>query len=171
MTITPGSVLFLDTNILIYALTEHPRFGRWCDDLLTRISRGEVKGYISVIVLNELLYKLVIGEVAQKARISLNQVAHYVKRQPGLLANLEAYEVVAEVETGYRLHISAVTRETFTLARQLMAEYHLLSNDALHLAVMRERNIGNLVTNDADFERVSNIRVWKPEELTDFSSR
>ena len=42
MTITPGSVLFLDTNILIYALTEHPRFGRWCDDLLTRISRGEV---------------------------------------------------------------------------------------------------------------------------------
>lgn len=51
-----GSRLFLDTNILLYAISEHPRFGPWCDALLDRIRRGDVTGYISVIVLNELIH-------------------------------------------------------------------------------------------------------------------
>jgi predicted nucleic acid-binding protein len=58
--------VFLDTNILLYALADHPRFGPWCNSLLDRVHRGDVTGYISGIVLNELIHKLVIGEVAEK---------------------------------------------------------------------------------------------------------
>ena len=47
-----GTHLFLDTNILLYAIAEHPRLGPWCDTLLDRIRQGDVAGYISVIVLN-----------------------------------------------------------------------------------------------------------------------
>lgn len=39
-TIPTDSRVFLDTNILLYAVTEHPRFGPWCDALLDRIQRG-----------------------------------------------------------------------------------------------------------------------------------
>lgn len=42
-----------------------------------------------------------------------------------------------------------------------MREHRLLSNNALHLAVMRIEGITDLVTNDGDFDRVVGIRVWK----------
>jgi len=92
-----GSRLFLDTNILLYAITEHPRFGPWCDALLDRIRQEDVAGYISVIVLNELIHKLIIGEVAQKAGLKPGQVIQYLKRHRKVLEDLEAYEVLAEV--------------------------------------------------------------------------
>lgn len=45
--------VFMDTNILLYAVTEHPVYGEWANTLLDRIRRDEVEGVVSVIVLNE----------------------------------------------------------------------------------------------------------------------
>ncbi len=81
-----------------------------------------------------------------------------------MLDALEAYQVVAEVETNYNLAILGVAAETFAEARRLMQAHRLLSNDALHLAVMQEADIRNLVTNDADYDGIEGIQVWKPAE-------
>ena len=34
--IPDNTQVFLDTNIFLYAITEHPRFGLWCNALLDR---------------------------------------------------------------------------------------------------------------------------------------
>ncbi|MDI6902831.1 MAG: hypothetical protein QMC77_03760 [Methanocellales archaeon] len=34
--------------------------------------------------------------------------------------------------------------------------------DAINLAIMDENNIENIATNDPDFDRVKEIKVWKP---------
>jgi predicted nucleic acid-binding protein len=49
------------------------------------------------------------------------------------------------------------------MAYQFMQDYRLLSNDALHLAVMKQNEILDIVTNDKDFELITNIKVWKPK--------
>lgn len=36
--------VFVDTNVLLYAVTEHPVYGEWANTLLDRISRGEIEG-------------------------------------------------------------------------------------------------------------------------------
>jgi len=36
-------------------------------------------GHVSVIVLNELVHKLIVGEVAQKAELKPGQVVQYLK--------------------------------------------------------------------------------------------
>ena len=160
------SQVFLDTNVLLYAITEHPRFGLWCDALLDRIQRGEVVGYISVVVLNEFIHKLIIGEIAQKVGLKPDRVVQYLKRHREILGTLEAYEVAAEVQTSYSLVILGVTAETCLLARRLMQVHQLLSNDAFHLAVMQETGIQDLVTNDTDFDGIEGLQVWKPGEST-----
>lgn len=66
--------VFVDTNILIYSVSSHPIYGQWCDELFDRISKGELRGSISVIILNELLHKLMIGEIAQKYSLKPEQV-------------------------------------------------------------------------------------------------
>ena len=160
--IPTGSRVFLDTNVLLYAVTEHPDYGEWVDILLDRIRNSEIEGVISVIVLNELLHQLVIGEVSQREGLRPFQTIRYIKGRPDVLTDLAAYEVVEDVERNYGLQVLGIDVGTFALARTLMREHRLLSNDALHLAVMQIESISDLVTNDKDFDRVVGIRVWKP---------
>jgi len=162
------SHVFLDTNILLYAVTDHPRFGLWCNTLLDRIHRGDLAGYISSIVLNEFIHKLIIGEVAEKTGIKPSQVVQYLKHHREELEKLDAYEISDEVETGYGLIILELTTDTFPTARRLMQLHRLMSNDALHLAVMQKNNLQNLVTNDTDFDGIEGIHTWKPRELNQF---
>jgi len=158
------SQVFLDTNILLYAVTDHPRFGQWCNMLLDRIHRGDMTGHVSAIVLNEFIYKLIIGEVAQKTGLKPGQVIQHLKRKPEALEKLEAYAIVDEVDTGYDLIILEVTADIFRMARRFIQAHRLMSNDALHLAVMQKSNLQNLVTNDSDFDGIEGVHVWKPQK-------
>jgi len=160
-----GSRIFIDTNVLLYSITEHPKYGVVCDRFLDKVKAGEFNGIISVIVLNELIHKLIIGEIAEKEDLRLPQVISRIKRDPKVLEGLEAFEVVEEVESNYNLTIVGVTREDFSKARMLMVKYLLLSNDALHLAIMVKEGISDIATYDSDFDKVENIKVWRPETL------
>ncbi len=157
-----GCRVFVDTNVLLYAVTEHPGYGGWANVLLDRICSNEVEGVISVIVLNELLHQLVIGEVSQREGLRPFQAVRYIKDHLDVLTDLAAYEVVEDVEKNYGFQVAGVGAEMFAVARALMREHRLLSNDALHLAVMQIEGITDLVTNDRDFDRVAGIKVWKP---------
>lgn len=162
--IPSNSQVFLDTNILLYAVTDHPRFGQWCNTLLDRIHRGDVTGHVSAIVLNEFIHKLIIGEVAQKTGLKPGQVIQHLKRKPEALEKLEAYAIVDEVDTEYDLIILEITADIFRIARRLMQAHRLMSNDASHLAVMQKSNLQNLVTNDSDFDGIEGVHVWKPQK-------
>jgi predicted nucleic acid-binding protein len=48
--IPTGRRVFLDTNVLLYAVTEHPGYGKWANVLLDRIRNKRVEEVISVIV-------------------------------------------------------------------------------------------------------------------------
>jgi len=38
----------------------------------------------------------------------------------------------------------------------------LIISDAVHIAIMKNRSIVDLASNDSDFERVAGINLWKP---------
>ncbi len=44
----------------------------------------------------------------------------------------------------------------------LSRRYRLLTNDALIVATMTRHRLAHLASNDADFERVHDLTVWKP---------
>ncbi len=47
-------------------------------------------------------------------------------------------------------------------AMDAIAKYHLLMNDAMIVATMKRHGLIHLVTNDEDFDRVTDLIVWKP---------
>jgi len=49
--------------------------------------------------------------------------------------------------------------ETFSAT---IDKYHLLPRNATHLSIIFSLNIPNIVTTDADFDKVKEIKVWKP---------
>jgi len=160
--IPDNSAVFVDANILLYDISGHSIYGNSCKGFLRRGKKGEIKGITSIIVLNEVLHKLVLGEVAEERGLRLYQVIDIIKQNPEILKDLRTYEVMDKIESASNLSILKAMPQNFTMARRLMKEHSLLSNDALHLAVMKENNLINLASNDSDFERVEWIRVYKP---------
>ncbi len=157
-----GTLIYVDTNIFLYAISDHPQFGGDCNAFFDRAKMGEIHGEISVIVLNELIHKLIIGEIAEREGLRPMQVLRRVKANRLLLQGLTAYEAVKDVEENYNLKILGVRRGDFIRARALMQEHGLISNDALHVAVMRREKIHCLATKDTDFDGVTGLQVWKP---------
>jgi len=56
--------VFIDANIFTYLLTDHPVYGKRCFDLLETVEQGDITGFISPLVIDEVAYTLMI----QKAK-------------------------------------------------------------------------------------------------------
>lgn len=68
--IEPGTTVFLDANILLYAVSGHWKYGKSSKDLLDAINGGEFEGITSVLVCNEVFHKSMIAEIVEKQNIS-----------------------------------------------------------------------------------------------------
>ncbi len=60
------------------------------------------------------------------------------------------------------LRIVGVGSDAFDLALSYSRMYSLLSNDAVHLAVMKQEGVSNMASNDRDFKRVDWVKLWTP---------
>jgi predicted nucleic acid-binding protein len=61
----------------------------------------------------------------------------------------------------FNLEIVSPDIETLVRSQLLKGKYGFLSNDALSVQILKDMSIGNLATNDSDFERVDFIKVYK----------
>lgn len=55
--IEPGTTVFIDANILLYAVSGHWKFGTSSKRLLDSINDGEYKGITSVLVCSEVFHR------------------------------------------------------------------------------------------------------------------
>ncbi len=160
--VLPDSKIFIDTNLFLYDITDHPEFGLSTKNFLKNIELGIFQGKTSIIVLNELLHKLVIGEIAEKYRLKLFQVLAFIKQNPAILSSLKSYELVNKIELIPNLEIISTTKEIFSLAKSYMGKYNLMTNDAIIVATCNINGISNIATNDSDFDRVDFLVRWNP---------
>ena len=74
---------------------------------------------------------------------------------------VEKYKISDEGLTMH-LNILEVDVDSIKRAVELGARYGLLITDSIHLSTMDKNRIGNIATNDGDFDRVDFIQAWKP---------
>jgi predicted nucleic acid-binding protein len=152
--------IFIDANIFVYSAFKHPVFGNKCKNFLIGIEKGEIIGYTSDFVLNEIFHKLMIAEVVKKFGITAKQVVRFVKEKPEVIAELET--VWTEMEIIRSFNISILNGSLFPDFIEISKKYWLMATDAFHVTTMKRHGITNIATNDPDFERVEWLKVWKP---------
>ena len=87
------------------------------------------------------------------------QVALFVKCHPEILGDIsldrpgELFDI---------FNIMPIGRPETIEALQIMGKYGILVNDALNVAAMKANRIFTAATNDRDFERVKEIKIWAP---------
>lgn len=128
---------FVDTNIFIYAITSHPKYGEISRNILERIDRGE-EAVTSIINIAEICWWL----------------EKYGKKS-------EIEEILLLINSILGLEIIPVRMEDFLVASKFIMKYGIDFNDCLSLAVMKRFDVDTIYSNDKDFDK-----TWIKREFT-----
>ncbi len=127
----------LDTNVFIYFLEDHPRYGAWCASLFDRIERGHNPAVTSTVTLLELL--------VQPYRDQKQELAQKIFALAGTYPTLEWVP----------MSIDIVDR-----AAELRARYRLSTPDAIQLATAIGSQAACFYGNDRSLRRVKDIECF-----------
>jgi predicted nucleic acid-binding protein len=130
-------VLYLDANVFIYAAINTEELGEKARSLLGRIQQGEEKAETSALTFDEVFWA--------------------IKKH-----NLELAFTAAEAMLNFpNLEIIPADREVVRSALQIIREYHLAPRDAIHAATAIAEKVDCIVSTDAHFDRVKELKRKK----------
>lgn len=158
----PGSVCFVDTNVLFYHFVTSHDCSTACTGFVERIVVGEIIGHVAVPIIADLIHKVMLAEAAQRLGLTRATISAQTRQIGDTLARLTAYRQLPEKLKAMPLRYLDLESAILEDAVQVSAASGLLTNDAIIVALMRRHGIQHIATNDDDFDSVSGITVWKP---------
>ena len=161
--IETGTTIFVDANILLYAVSGHWMYGNSSKWLLESINDGEYNGITSVLVCNEVFHRSLIAEIVERECISPKSVSECLKKDPELVKeSIKAWDAIEKIEQINHMTVVGIDGTIFNTALIFSKKYGILSNDALHLAIMKQEGVGTIASNDRDFSSVEWLKIWRP---------
>ncbi|MCC6424594.1 MAG: PIN domain-containing protein [Phycisphaerales bacterium] len=132
-----GSTVYLDTNVLIYAVESIPEFVGRVRDIFDRIDRGELQGVTSELSLAEALI------------MPLRKGRDLIRNEFELL-----------LDPSGPLMVKPITRQVLVKAAEIRAKYSSMKlPDAIHAATAVLNGCTSFITNDSRFAVVDTLPV------------
>ena len=155
----------IDANIFTYLLTGHPIYGKSFQKLLEAVEGGNITGFISPLVIDEVSYVIMV-QTARELTGSMETKS--MKRVmsgiwPECVAPVdEFYGYLDQIISAGNLKVLSLDYSISRIALECSKKYQLLPRDALHVACCKAYGIKDIATNDGDFKRVGFLKLWKP---------
>jgi hypothetical protein len=134
-----NDVIFLDANIIMYAIgKEHP-FRNPCRKILEQIKNGTIEVVSCTEVIQEILYRyfsLKMPEIAKEASLAVKTICSQI------------YPVTIE-ETDLALEL-------------LLNNPSIGTRDAIHAATMMNHGINRILSTDSHFDSIAGIERVQP---------
>ena len=137
-------MIYLDTNVIVYAIENHPKYGKKCKEILEDVESGKVKVTSSVLILVELI----------NAIVKLNKI---LKKENRSLLNLEE-----NISAVLSLPINWVDLDFLIIERASQYEYEINGVDYLHIATMEINSMTEILSADEDLDKVRIIKRIDP---------
>ncbi|HWG45303.1 MAG TPA: type II toxin-antitoxin system VapC family toxin [Gemmataceae bacterium] len=157
-----GQAVFVDANIFLYYFRPDPILGPPCDQLLQRIENGDIQGYTSAHVLNEMVHRLMTEEAHQRFGWPMNGMARRLRTHPAQVRSLSRPRQAIDELTVIGLQILPITGGQVSRSVDHSNQHGLLSSDALIVSVMQHHGLQALASHDADFDRVPGLTRYAP---------
>jgi predicted nucleic acid-binding protein len=164
----PGdeATIFIDANIFLTTILGTGRQAAASARFLEDADSGIFPTATSVVVLNEVIHRLIIGSIVNSSGVAPESAVHQLKLHPELIRDAgEVFEILDDIRSIHSMKIFGISPATFDRSLGVMREWGLLGNDALHVACMEEYAISTIATYDRDFSRVTGIKIRKPAEV------
>ncbi|MFQ6050065.1 MAG: type II toxin-antitoxin system VapC family toxin [Candidatus Hydrothermarchaeota archaeon] len=131
---------FIDSNIFVYAAQAHPEFGQKCRKIIEDVEKDKLLGVTT--------------------SLNISEVVEAIDRVAGRNKSFATLELLLALP----IHIEPVYKEHLIMAKEYFNQYKINYFDCVYLAVMEEKFIKTIITNDAHFQEVDKINVIKPLE-------
>lgn len=160
--IPAGTRCLIDANILIFHLTGA---SEECRDLLFRIAKGDLAAHLTTTVIAEVLHRMMLIEAVSKGIVTPNKVLRKLKERPELIGQLTDHADQLKRLLKLPFVVLGISTEDIRKSHSLRKRHHLFVNDSINLACAMRHGLKNIVTHDADFERVKTIKIWSPIDV------
>jgi predicted nucleic acid-binding protein len=160
--LTSGDTVFLDANVFVYDFGADPVLGPPCKALLNRIETGDLTGFISAPVFNDIAHRLMTLDACQSLGWAYAGIGQRLRRHPAEIRNLLKSRQALDEIVRIGVRILPVKGQDVLLAADHCRNQGVLSGDGLILAVMQSHGLTRLASNDADFDRVPGITRYSP---------
>ncbi|MBI4743452.1 MAG: type II toxin-antitoxin system VapC family toxin [Actinobacteria bacterium] len=135
-------MIFIDTNIIMYAAGKEHKYKNPCLNILKRISDGEIDAVSDSEVLQEILYRYWSIRKLDKG-----------------------FQVFSDFDKLIPI-ILRVDRKDLLLARDFLEKYPKIKpRDAIHAAVMLNNKIDTTISTDNDFKQIKEIKRIDPLQI------
>jgi predicted nucleic acid-binding protein len=138
-----GTAVFIDANILIFALTRHPVYGTACEVFLDRVENQEITGLTSTHVLGEVVHRIMTIEACDRFGWPIQGIANRLRRHPTDVQQLIRPRQALDEIAAARVVVVGIAPPQTSLATDITRQTGLLHGDALIVAVMRSRDSPN----------------------------
>lgn len=155
--------VFVDADVLVFHFHAHSAFGPVCTDLVERVERQEFLGFTSTHVVSEMAHRLMTLEACAQFGWPFRGIAQRIRQHPAQVKQLTRFRQAIQSIARYRIQVLTIPSNLIDAAAGVSQQTGLLSNDALIVALMQANNLTNLVSNDADFDRVPGITRFAPK--------
>jgi predicted nucleic acid-binding protein len=160
--IPQGTTCFIDANILLYALTNHPTYGTGCAEFLKRVENQEILATTSTHVLGEVVHRLMTIEACDRFGWPQQGIANRLRRHPQEVKQLLSARKKLNDLQAARVNFHVVDPASVFTASDLTQQTGLLFGDALIVAMMQDQGITQLASLDADFDRIPGVTRFAP---------
>lgn len=158
-----GALIFIDANILIYAVEQR---SPQCRQLLARCEGEAVRAIANTVVLAEFSHRRMMNEAKAAGLISGSNPARSLAEKRGAIQQLSIYAGNVRDLLDSLITFEPVLPQDFAVAVELQKQHALLTNDSLNLAVAKRLGIQGIATADKSFDHVPGLIIYKPEDIS-----
>jgi len=135
---------YIDTNIFVYAIENHPKYGKSCKKILEDIESEKLKVSASMLVLVELINVIT----------KLNKI---LKREGKKSLNLRN-----NIEAILSIPITWIDLDFLIIEKASDYDYDINGVDYVHIATMEVNSVGQIISADTDLDKVKTIERIDP---------
>lgn len=155
--------IFIDANIFLHhAFDSNPI----SVDFLKTVESSNLKAFTSVLVVEEVLFKLIMQSASNfLGKVTLQDIKVYLRdsrNRAKVFKPVAEYRGYIDTLKDFGLVILDLTDKDMALALERAKGYGLMLADAAHLAVMERKGISHLASSDSDFKAVDHLTLWMP---------
>jgi predicted nucleic acid-binding protein len=154
--------VFIDANIFIYHFAS---ISEQCTHLFERIRDGELTGFVNTIILAEVLHRRMIAEALEKGLVTPKNAVRRLKERSDFVKTLTQYSQDVQNIIQTPLIVKSVTKADILTSASIRCSHGVLTNDSIILATMERLSILDFVTHDNDFDGISKLKLWKPDDI------
>ena len=135
-------MIYIDTNVFVYAIENHPKYGAACKKVLADIMDKKIDAACSILVLTELLNVLVKMRKLTKGKLDVKGSVQAMLSFPITWFDMDFFVIENAAELGY--NISGV--------------------DYVHVATMEINGVKRVISADAELDKVDSLQRVDPLE-------